>query len=167
LDSLFGIYDSDNALRPTIINAGGTWRRLSQSLFSDKPDKDETLQNDELVQQRTAAYDLLEILSRAGSLAFRNASLHVIIAATHSFDKSVHSTVIEENINPIEAVQRSTLILTSTIFKSTPSALIQPHLLKQVEAVSPNIFKIEAPKPIILVEHVLTTATPERVALSS
>ena len=40
-----------------------------------------------------------------------NASLHIVMAATHGFDKTVVETVVQDNVSPIEKVERSTLIL--------------------------------------------------------
>ena len=39
------------------------------------------------------------------------ADLHIVIAATHSFDKTLMDTAVQKNINPIERVERSTLIM--------------------------------------------------------
>merc|ERR1712194_93972 len=41
--------------------------------------------------------------------------LHILICATHRFEKNVMETVILDNINPIEKLEMSTLLLASTI----------------------------------------------------
>ena len=43
---------------------------------------------------------------------------------THSFDKSVIDTVIQDNINPIEKVEQSALILASTIYQVSPTEIL-------------------------------------------
>ena len=63
-------------------------------------------------------------LSRSGALPLEEASLHVVIAATHCFDKTLLETVIEENVNPIEKVERSVVIVASTIHQKPASALL-------------------------------------------
>ena len=52
--------------------------------------------------------------------------LHVVIAATHCFDKTVLETVGQDNVNPIDKVERSTLIMASTVHQVPVSSLIQP-----------------------------------------
>ena len=39
----------------------------------------------------------------------------MIVAVTHCFDKDVMSTVVCDNVNPIEKLERSTLLLASTV----------------------------------------------------
>ena len=53
----------------------------------------------------------------AGALSLVGCSLHVITAATHCFDLDLLNTVVQDNINPIERVEASGLIMASTIFQ--------------------------------------------------
>ena len=66
-------------------------------------------------REKAKAFDLIDALTRSGALAFDAASLHVVVAATHRFDASIMDTVIKENVNPIERLERSSLIIASTI----------------------------------------------------
>ncbi len=107
LDQNYEKFDKDSALRPTIINVGEYWTKKSQAaLLAGQTTKN--LGNIEQATEKTAAFDLLDALSRSGALCIEDASLHVVIAATHSFDQSLMDTVVKGNVNPIERVGKST-----------------------------------------------------------
>ena len=65
--------------------------------------------------ERSAAFDLLDALSRSGGLTIDNTDLHVVLMSTHCFDKTLMNTIIEKNTNPIEKMEQSTLIMASVI----------------------------------------------------
>lgn len=82
---------SDASVRPTIIKPANVWsKRHKKTLLS----AEETLpltaaeQSDE----RQRCFDLLDALTKSGVLSLDAASLHVVIAATHCFDKSLMVT---------------------------------------------------------------------------
>ncbi len=113
-------YNPDSSLCPTIINPGATWTKRSQAgLLSAS--QTTSLSADLQATEKSAAFDLLDALTRSGALPIEHASLHVIIAATHCFDQSVMDTVVQKNVNPIERVERSTLIM-ATIIHNLPRA---------------------------------------------
>ncbi len=66
-------------------------------------------------KERTAAFDLLDALSRSGGLILDNVTLHVVIAATHSFDETLMDCLVKKNMNPIERVERSMLLMGSVL----------------------------------------------------
>ena len=98
------------------------------------------------------------------------ASLHVVLCATHCFDKTLMDTIIQgkwalllrqrrrylalsivtdtdfsfaqstDNMNPIEKVERSSLIMASTIHQLPASAMIQPARISDVKKYSPMLF---------------------------
>ena len=42
---------------------------------------------------------------------------HVILGATHCFDRTLLDTVIEENTNPIDKIEQSVLIAAASIHR--------------------------------------------------
>eukprot|EP01094_Clydonella_sp_ATCC50884_P018414 TRINITY_DN3404_c0_g1_i2.p1 TRINITY_DN3404_c0_g1~~TRINITY_DN3404_c0_g1_i2.p1 ORF type:complete len:911 (+),score=440.16 TRINITY_DN3404_c0_g1_i2:171-2903(+) len=144
LDRRFGLLDEDNALRPTIISAGPAWSRKRQaSLLSDP--KSEGVGEDTQRTERNAAFDLMDALTKSGALSVESASLHVVMAATHCFDRALVDTVVRDNINPIEKVERSLLIVASTIHKQPVAELVQPSQLERVSTYSANLFAENSP----------------------
>jgi hypothetical protein len=139
LDRKLEQLDTDSAVRPTIINTGPTWTMRSQKAILADPET-RTLNENDQKTERTRAFDLLDCLSRSGALDIECAELHVIVAATHCFEKSVVDTVIQDNVNPIEKVERSALIVASTIHDVDVATLIKSDQLERVQTYSPNIF---------------------------
>jgi hypothetical protein len=139
LEAKYGELDVDGALRPTILNTGPTWTKSSKkSLLS--PAVSSSLYNEEQRKERERAFDLLDALTKSGFLQLDDAALHVVIAATHCFDKSLVHTVIQDNINPIEKVERSSLIMASTIHGVAPAQLLQsPAQVERVALYSPML----------------------------
>lgn len=86
---------------------------------------------------------MLDCLSKSGCLAFDHASLHIIMASTHCFDKTLLDTVVKDNVNPIEKVERSTLIVATTIHGKLSEELINSSMINQVKTYSPLLFQEE------------------------
>merc|ERR1711966_213022 len=116
--------DSDGSLRPTIISPSDSWRKRAQKALLGSP-SDSTLGRDEQKKEKDAAFDLLDALTKSGALPVEHASLHIVVAATHCFDKTVTETVVQDNVNPIDKVERSTLIMATTVYQQPACALIQ------------------------------------------
>merc|ERR1712228_299387 len=139
MEERFESLDVDNALRPTIISPGDTWTKRAQKALLAKPTTS-VLRDDEQKKERDAAFDLLDALTKSGGLPVEHASLHIVVAATHCFDKSVTEAVIQDNMNPIEKVERSTLIMATTVHQRPAAALIRDVQLPRVSASSPMLF---------------------------
>eukprot|EP00339_Tiarina_fusa_P009138 CAMPEP_0117016294 /NCGR_PEP_ID=MMETSP0472-20121206/12863_1 /TAXON_ID=693140 ORGANISM="Tiarina fusus, Strain LIS" /NCGR_SAMPLE_ID=MMETSP0472 /ASSEMBLY_ACC=CAM_ASM_000603 /LENGTH=783 /DNA_ID=CAMNT_0004720297 /DNA_START=223 /DNA_END=2574 /DNA_ORIENTATION=+ len=139
LDRNFETFDTDSALHSTIIKTGGNWVKKFQKSLLASP-ASETLGLDGQRTERNRAFDLLDALSRSGILDIDEASFHVVLATTHTFDKTLMHTVIEDNINPIEKVERSMLIVASTIQEEDPALLVKPEHLERVKNASPMLF---------------------------
>jgi len=103
-----------SALRSTTIKTGDVWTRNRQENLLTKP-KRQSLDTNEVKKEKNKAFDLLDALSRSGSLPIAYNELHVVVAVTHCFDKDVMSTVVCDNINPIEKLECSTLLLASAV----------------------------------------------------
>ena len=135
LDKSFEALDLDAALRPTNVKVRpGAWTKLSQkSLLARKMDS-ALLGADEQKIERDRAFDLLEALSKSGALSIDAAELHVLVCASHCFDKSVMDTIIENNVNPIEKVERSSLIVASTVLDMPATMLVKDAEIGRLSA---------------------------------
>uniref|UniRef100_A0A7S1KV23 Uncharacterized protein n=1 Tax=Alexandrium catenella TaxID=2925 RepID=A0A7S1KV23_ALECA len=138
LDRRFELLDTDGALRPTIISPGETWTKRSQKALLAAPTTS-TLQGSQK-QEKDAAFDLLDALTKSGALPVDHAALHIVVAATHCFDKTVTETVVQDNTNPIDKVERSTLIMASTVHQKPVAALIRQAQYSRVSSTSPMLF---------------------------
>eukprot|EP01127_Copromyxa_protea_P002107 TRINITY_DN1199_c0_g1_i3.p1 TRINITY_DN1199_c0_g1~~TRINITY_DN1199_c0_g1_i3.p1 ORF type:complete len:1012 (-),score=233.88 TRINITY_DN1199_c0_g1_i3:40-3075(-) len=139
LESKFEELDEDSALRPTIINPGQVWtKKFQKTLLS--PVSVETIRSTEQEAEKKKTFDLLDALSRSGSLDIDYASLHVVVASTHCFAESLMNTVVKDNINPIEKVERSNLIIATTIHQKAAEDIIKPDQVERVRTFSPKLF---------------------------
>ena len=111
-----------SALRSTTIKTGN-WTRSRQENLLTSP-KQIQLRPDDAKREKNKAFDLLDALSRSGSFPVTYSVLHVIVAVTHCFDKDIMSTVVCDNVNPIEKLECSTLILASAVHGVSARELI-------------------------------------------
>ena len=146
LDAKYLKLDLDGTLRPTVIrvNADRSWTKSFQRNLLSTPEM-KSLGKSQLKEERDAAFDLLDALSRSGALDINCAELHVVVAATHRFARTVVDTVIMDNVNPIEKVERSVLIVGTTIHQQPDAgALLQAEHAKRVLGHSPQLFLADA-----------------------
>ncbi len=142
LDSALSKLDLDGAVRATKITPAATWTKRSQKALLASP-AETALYKDEQTAERSRAFDLLDALSRSGALTIEFTSLHMIIAVTHRFAKSLIDTVVADNINPIEKVERSSLIVASTIHGQPIAQLVQSDQLERLLLHSPLLLECE------------------------
>ena len=139
LDASYELLDPDSKFRATIINVGKNWTKASQaSLLSGSSTTH--LSEPQLDSEKYAAFDLLDALTKSGSLPIEHASLHVVIAGTQCFDQSLMDAVVCRNINPIDRVERSTLIMASTLYNEPVRELIHADQVQRVGTWSPKLF---------------------------
>jgi hypothetical protein len=141
MDESFEKLDTDSALRPTIMKVDTVWQRTTQKGLLSRPICDKTFNIDKQKTEKQKTFDLLDALTRSGVMAFETgASLHVVLCATHCFDKGIMNTLVQNNINPIEKVERSSLIMASTIHRIPPIEMVKPERLSEVKKWSPMLF---------------------------
>ena len=139
IDSRAEKFDRNSALRSAIITPEVSWEKKFQVSLLQRTMETSTLGTEEQISQKNSAFELLDALTKSGALCIDDATLHVVLASTHFFDLSLLETVINQNINPIERVERSSLILASVVHDSLPKDLILPSQLSRLQLSSPAL----------------------------
>lgn len=139
LDEKFEALDDDNALCTTTIKAGLNWtKKYKESLLAAECET--TLDTEKQKDEKNKAYDLLDALTKSGTLLIDHSSLHIVCAATHCFGESLMNTVVRDNINPAEKVERSNLIVASVVHGEKAEALVEGGQVDRVKLYSPKLF---------------------------
>ena len=100
------------------------------------------LEASDIRSEQNKAFDLLDALSRSGSLPINCSELHVVVAVTHRFERDVMGTVIEDNVNPIEKVEKSCLLIGSTIQETDVASLLaDSRASDRLEGTFPTLFE--------------------------
>lgn len=140
LDGKVEKLDSDNALKSTILKTGPTWSRYRQENLLTKG-KTSSLASKTIEQETKKAFDLLDALSRSGTLSIECAELHVVVALSHCFTNDVMGTIIQNNENPIEKSERSSLIVASVIHDEPSPILLRNQAdIGRLGAKFPSLF---------------------------
>ena len=115
LDKNFENFCDGDSVRATIIHIGNNWDKCQyKSIVSSSPDIS-SLQSSEIEDEKKKAFDLLNALTKSGALTIDSASLHVVIVATHVFDKTIVDTIVEDNCNPIDHIERTTAVMAQVV----------------------------------------------------
>ena len=94
LDKAVGRLDPTSSLRPTIIKPGSGWVKRSQpGLLSGVVE--ETLTKRARGDARKEAFDLLDAVTSSGELPLVAATLHVVVTASHCFEKTLVDAVVQ------------------------------------------------------------------------
>jgi hypothetical protein len=139
LDAKLLALDPSAALRPTTLKCAEHWTLRSQKSLLAAPTT-RALDAEEQDRGRRVAFDLLDALSRSGSLAIDCAELHVVLAFTHQFDRTLMDTVVQGNVNPIEKVERSSLLVASALHGQPPRQLVKHEQLPRLERYVRTLF---------------------------
>jgi len=125
------------ALRPVTIKAGSEWKRRSKNLVGVL--KESVLGTAQQRDERNSAFDLLDALTCSGALAVEDAELHVLLLMAHCFEEALMDVLVQDNMNPIEPVERSSLILASTVHGRPVAQLLESEELLRVGQHSPAL----------------------------
>eukprot|EP01036_Dinobryon_divergens_P035624 gene35624-46204_t len=140
IDSIFSRLDPTAAVRPSILSPGEVWTKKAQAALLASPTAS-ILTRDNQKTERQRAFDLLDALTRSGANPVDHASLHVVLASSHSFDKTIMDTIVQENVNPIERVERSLLIMSSVIHRKNASEMVSEDQIDRLKLYSPMLFE--------------------------
>jgi hypothetical protein len=128
LDSAFEKYTDQEkyggTLRNVTLKTSSTWTKKTKPNIL-RPVETQVIGSDLQKVERDRAYDLLDALSKSGALEIQTGELHMVVASCHSFEKSLVNTIIQDNINPIEKIERSNLIAASIIHGTEDQMLLQ------------------------------------------
>jgi hypothetical protein len=141
LDKRLEEFDVDSAVHSTIIRPKSTVMKREQKSLLGEP-FDRVLNDDELDAEKQAAFILLDSLSKSGGLILGNTALHVVVAATHCFDANLMDSVAKENINPVERVDRSAVLMASVTHRRPPRLLIEDSQIETMLTHSPNLLQL-------------------------
>jgi len=128
------------ALRATVVKPALPYMRNRAATLLGRAEP-QPIGSEEASTEKAAAFDLLDALSRGGELPMHACELHVMLAATHTFDASLVETVVQRDENPIESLERSLCALASVVYGG-PCAerLLAPEFAARLQAASPALF---------------------------
>ena len=96
-----------------------------------------------IADAKSEAFSLLDALTKAGALPVQCADLHVVVAGTHTFDKSLMDTIVKGNVNPICKVERSSLIMAG-IIRTQPPVTLNPRLSFALQYRKPRLESLDS-----------------------
>eukprot|EP01082_Thalassiosira_pseudonana_P012433 g11301.t1 g11301 contig5:555219-557969(+) len=143
LDTAVEKAGKETALRSTIIKTADVWMRNRQENLLTAM-KEQTLHPDDLKMEMKKAFDLLDALTRSGALPIKCSQLHVVVAVTHGFEEDLMNTIIQDNVNPIEKIEMSTLLFASAICGVPARQLVKDASeLRRLEEAMPLLLREE------------------------
>ena len=138
LESSFDVQNC-GSIRPTIIKLGPLFTKKSQAGLIKSPVTN-FLNSVDQKSERNKALDLLDALSRSGELVMDESTIHVVVVSTQCFDETLINQVIQKDCNPIDLIERSTLIMAKTLHGKPVQELLVQSALPKVKEISPCLF---------------------------
>jgi hypothetical protein len=119
-----------------------SWTLESQKNVFTPPAK-VSLDSSAQQQAKRKAFDLLDALTKSGALSVTDASLHVLVTATHIFDRSVLETLVQRDVNPLQKLQQSLLIMLKTLHGKPLAALVTSQEKESLALQYPDLFEVQ------------------------
>ncbi|KAJ3342438.1 hypothetical protein HDU91_000535, partial [Kappamyces sp. JEL0680] len=139
IDSKFEVYDKKGAVRPIILTAGTNWnKKYFKGLLGQEENAYQSA--NDIASNKNKAFDLLDALTKSGALSLE-ADLHILIGVAHTFDKTVMDTIVQENTNPIEKINASTVVLTACIHDTTFQEVVAPSYQAEIEQFASHLLE--------------------------
>eukprot|EP01060_Flectonema_neradi_P001170 TRINITY_DN1069_c1_g1_i6.p1 TRINITY_DN1069_c1_g1~~TRINITY_DN1069_c1_g1_i6.p1 ORF type:complete len:944 (+),score=222.58 TRINITY_DN1069_c1_g1_i6:428-3259(+) len=103
------------ALRPVTLKTGDCWSKLAFSSILDSRGEVASLSGLSLKSEKEAAFNLLDALTKSGTVAVKEVSVSILFGFSHSWAESILKTVAKRNRNPLEIAANTALELARTL----------------------------------------------------
>lgn len=103
-------------LHPTVITTSEKWTQKHGASFTSV----------EKQLEKQQCYDLLDVLTSSGCVSVQDCSVHVVIASTHCLQKTLHDSLVQDNIDILRLVDSSHMSLASVIHCKPLEELLIP-----------------------------------------
>jgi hypothetical protein len=117
------VLGADSIIRPSIVSAGDVWTMKSYANLFAQPGS-RALLAEQQREEKLKTFGLLDALTKSGALHIDDASVHVVVASVHMFDNTLMDTIVQENVNPIEKIELSSLVMASVVLDSSVEELV-------------------------------------------
>jgi hypothetical protein len=117
------VLGADSIIRPSIVSAGDVWTMKSYANLFAQPGS-RVLLAEQQREEKLKTFGLLDALTKSGALHIDDASVHVVVASVHMFDNTLMDTIVQENVNPIEKIELSSLVMASVVLDSSVEELV-------------------------------------------
>jgi hypothetical protein len=114
LDKVLGELDPEGSLRLAIMSVGERWKKVAQNGIAGSVSTT-FIEIEGQRAEKNACFDLLDALTRSGALEIE-ADLHAVLTVCHGFHHNVMDTLVRDNVNPIEKIERSMMVLATKLF---------------------------------------------------